>query len=426
MEEPKVPKKERRFSRRDFLKITGAAGAGSVAASISKLSGASERIEPESSKPAVVPTRPFGKTGVNVSMLGLGGSQDLMSKQLLLRQAVKMGVTYWDTADSYEGGNSEKAIGNYFEKYPDDRKKVFLVTKTSSSDPDRMNRNLDTSLQRLKTSYVDLFFIHAVSDVKDDIDKTARAWVEKAKAKGKIRFFGFSTHSNMEQCLMDGAELGWIDGIMTSFNYRLMHADSMKKAVAACTKAGIGLTAMKTQAKFFAYFYADIGKESETSSKLNAQFMRKGYTPEQARLKAVWENPDIASICSEMPNMTILQANVAAALNKTKLSFHDKQLLEQYSRETVTGYCAGCARICESAVEENVPISDIMRCLMYSYSYGDHRKATRLFSSISGTTRKQLANIDYSKAERLCPQNISISKVMDEAINRLTSPEYFL
>jgi len=419
-----VSDKERRFSRRDFLKITGAAGAGSVAASIGKLSGASEMTAPASSRPALVPTRPFGKTGVNVSMLGLGGSQDLMSKQLLLRQAVKMGVTYWDTADRYEGGNSEKAIGNYFEKFPDDRKRVFLVTKTSSSDPDRMSRDLDTSLQRLKTAYVDLYFIHAVSDVKDDISNSARIWVEKAKAKGKIRFFGFSTHSNMEQCLMDAAELGWIDGIMTSYNYRLMHADAMKKAVAACTKAGIGLTAMKTQAKFFAYFYADIGRESDTSSKLNEQFERKGYTPEQARLKAVWENPDIASICSEMPNMTILQANVAAAMNKTELSFQDKQLLKQYSRETATAYCAGCARICESALEENVPISDIMRCLMYSFGYGDHRKATRLFVSIPGATRKRLASIDYSNAERLCPQNIPISTVMKQTVERLVAPQF--
>jgi len=208
MEEVKVSKKEKNFSRRDFLKITGAAGAGAITASMGKLSNASSKPETHSSRPLIVPTRPFGKTGANVPILGLGGSQDLMSKQLLLRQAVKMGVTYWDTAHRYEGGNSEKAIGNYFKRYPDDRKKIFLVTKTPSSVPDEMSRYLQTSLERMKTSYVDLFFIHSVSDVKDDIEPSARAWVDRAKAEGKIRFFGFSTHSNMEQCLMDGAGLG--------------------------------------------------------------------------------------------------------------------------------------------------------------------------------------------------------------------------
>jgi predicted aldo/keto reductase-like oxidoreductase len=415
-----MPKKEKQISRRDFFKITGAVGAGSIAASMGRLSEASDGSKAETAKPALVPTRTFGKTGVNVPMLGLGGSQDLMSKQLLLRQAVKMGVTYWDTAYRYEGGNSEKAMGNYFSRYPEDRKKVFLVTKTPSSAPDSMNRHLETSLERLKTSYVDLYFIHSVSDVRNEIDKTTRAWVDRAKAKGKIRFFGFSTHSNMDQCLMDGAGLGWIDGIMASYNYRLMHSDSMKRAVAACARAGIGLTAMKTQAKFFAYFYAEIGRESDTALKLNEQFVKKGYTEEQAKLKAVWENPDIACICSEMPNMAILQANVAAALDKTELSVQEKRLLEQYAMETAPGYCAGCARVCEAAVEETVPISDIMRCLMYSSCYRDHEKAVRLFNTIPGATRERLADVDYSRAERLCPQNIPISKIVKKTVEKMT------
>jgi predicted aldo/keto reductase-like oxidoreductase len=413
--------KEKKFSRRDFFKITGTAGAGSIVASMGKLSSASDKSETEPFKQVFVPTRPFGKTGVNVSILGLGGSQDLMSKQLLLRQAIKMGVTYWDTAHSYEGGNSEKAIGNYFNRYSDDRKKVFLVTKTPSSVPIKMTQYLDTSLERLKTSYVDLFFIHQVSDVKDEINQLTKAWAERAKSEGKIRFFGFSTHTNMDQCLMDGAKLGWIDGIMTSYNYRLMHADSMKRAVEACAEAGIGLTAMKTQAKFFAYFYAEIGKENETALNLTEQFMRKGFTMEQAKLKAVWDNPNIASICSEMPNMTVLQANVAAALDKTELSLQDKRLLEQYAQETAFGYCAGCANLCESVVKGKVPISDVMRHLMYYYNYGDHIKAMRLFKTIPNTTRKRLASFDYSEAEDLCPQNIPITKLMKKAVEKLTS-----
>ena len=164
-----------------------------------------------------VPTRTFGKTGVNVSILAFGGSQNLMSKQLLLRQAFKMGVTYWDTAHSYSGGKIERAMGKYFAKYPDDRKKVFLVTKVDSSVPKQMTRYLEKSLESLKTSYLDLFFIHMVSDVKDEINHETKAWAEKAKAKGKIRFFGFSTHNNMENSLIEGAKLGWVEKLMTTF-----------------------------------------------------------------------------------------------------------------------------------------------------------------------------------------------------------------
>jgi len=343
-----------------------------------------------------------------------------MSKQLLLRQAFKMGVTYWDTANSYSGGKSERAMGKYFAKYPEDRKKIFLVTKVDSSVPKQMTRYLEKSLERLKTSHVDLFFIHMVSDVKDEINHEVKAWAEKAKAKGKIRFFGFSTHQNMESCLIEGAKLGWIDGIMTSFNYRLMHTDAMKKAVDACVEAGIGLTAMKTQARFFASFYADVGKKNDTALRLTEQFMKKGFTPEQAKLKAVWENPHIASICSEMPNMTILQANVSAAIDKTELSLQDKRLLEQYATQTGFGYCKGCANVCESAITENVPISDIMRCLMYYDSYENHTRAIRLFNKIPNTTRAQLTGINYSKAEYLCPQKMPIARLMNRAVEKFT------
>jgi predicted aldo/keto reductase-like oxidoreductase len=403
------------ISRRDFFKITGAAGVGSIVTSMGKLAKASHGSDPEPVKSMTVPNRPFGKTGVRVSMLALGGSQDLMSKQLLLRQAIKMGVTYWDTAYKYKGGNSEKAIGKYFEKYPEDRQSVFLVTKTPSSIPNEMTKHLNISLERLKSSYVDLFFIHSVSNVDREIDHETKAWVEGAKREGKIRFFGFSTHKNMEQCLMDGAKLGWIDGIMTSYNYRLMHTKPMKRAVAACAKAGIGLTAMKTQAPFLANFFAKIGSENKTASALTEKFMKKGFTPEQAKLKAVWENPNIASICSEMTNMTILQANVAAALDKIELSFQDRQLLELYARETAFGYCTGCANLCESAVEGNVPISNIMRYLMYHYNYGDREQANRLFRDLPATIRMCLADLDYSKAEHLCPQRMPIGKLMREA-----------
>ena len=98
-----------------------------------------------------------------------------------------------------------------------------------------------------------------------------------------------------------------------------MVKDKMKRAVDACARAGIGLTAMKTQAAFSANFYASIGSKTDEALKMAENFINKGHTAEQAKLKVVWENPSIASICSSMPNMTILQANVAAALNQTKI-----------------------------------------------------------------------------------------------------------
>ena len=416
-----MKKEDPHCSRRDFFRITGAAGIGSILGSMENTARASGASEADTPGVPTVPTRPFGKTGVNVSTLALGGTYNLKSRQLLLRQALKMGVTYWDTANSYSGGNSERGIGKYFARYPEDRKKVFLVTKSGASDPDDMTQHLYTSLERMKTTSVDLFFMHMVSDVKNEVNRqNIKAWAEKAKAEGKIRFFGFSTHKNMEQCLMDGARLDWIDGIMASYNYRLMHTAAMKKAADACIQAGIGLTAMKTQATFLSKFYSDVGKGNETASKLTEQFIAKGYTPEQAKLKIVWENPDIASICSAMPNLTYLQANVAAALNKTKLSFEDHRILNQYAGETAGGYCTGCARLCESAIAKNIPVSDVMRYLMYYYNYGNRSQAIQKFNKIPAIDRRRLTTMDYSKAENICSQNIPIARFMQHAVETLS------
>jgi predicted aldo/keto reductase-like oxidoreductase len=257
-----------------------------------------------------------------------------------------------------------------------------------------------------------MYFIHYVKNVKDELTSEVKAWAEKAKAEGKIRLFGFSAHKNMENSMLAAAKLGWIDGIMMSYNYRLMVKDEMKRAVDACVKAGIGLTAMKTQAAFLAYFYATIGSKTDDGLNMIESFLKKGYTEEQAKLKVVWENPNIASICSAMPNMTILQANAAAALNENKLSLRDKQLFERYAQRTASGYCAGCADICESAVDFRVPISDVLRCSMYHNGYGDRDKALALFNTLPAEKKSNIFITDYSKAEQFCPQKIQISKVL--------------
>jgi hypothetical protein len=118
--------------------------------------------------------------------------------------------------------------------------------------------------------------------------------------------------------------------------------------------------------------------------------------------------------------MTILQANVAAALNKNKLSSRDKQLFEQYAQKTAGGYCTGCADICESAVDFRVPISDLLRCSMYYNSYRDRDKALALFNTLPTDQKRNLCKTDYSKAERKCPQRIQIGKVLKKIHGDLT------
>jgi predicted aldo/keto reductase-like oxidoreductase len=373
-----MAKNNKAWSRREFLKAAGAMGMAPLFASPSSLANASGKPTKETLATGIVPTRPFGKTGVDVSILSLGGSLTFTSRQRLLRQAFKAGVTYWDTAASYSGGDSEEGVGKYFSKYPEDREKVFLVTKSDSNKSGMMTDSLNESLERMKTSYIDLYFLHGISSARGLNDRV-RKWAEREKGKGKIRFFGFSTHRNMEECMIDGAKLGWIDGIMMTYNYMLTHTDQMKAAVDACVEAGIGLTAMKTQAGW------SWKRETEPAIELKEQFLEKGFSEEQAKLKAVWENPHIASICSHMPNLKILMSNV-----------------------------------CESTVNGHVPVSDVMRYLMYCRSYGDRDRARALFNELPLDTRRRMATTDYTMAERRCPQRMSIGRLMKEAIVELS------
>jgi predicted aldo/keto reductase-like oxidoreductase len=395
----------RNITRRGFLKAAGLAGMGTLIGPLNPNARAADELQQ-------MPARAFGKTGVSVPILGFGSSLGTSLSPRLLRQAAKLGVTYWDTAHSYMGGNSEKSIGKYFAKFPRDRGKIFLVTKSHAWDIAGLTRQLDTSLQRMQTDYIDLFFIHGIRNI-DELNEDIRLWAEKWKSAGKIRLFGFSTHSNMEACLEGAAGLGWIDGIMMSYNFRLMHTDRMRRAVDDCFRAGIGLAAMKTQGG------GQVQSTNDTELDLAGRFIKKGYSDAQARLKAVWDNPQIASICSEMPNTTILMSNVAAAMNKTTLSATDRNLLHKFARETESNYCAGCSQICETSTGGKVPVGDVMRYLMYSRSYGQHERARTGFNKIPFEARRQMAGLDYSVAEQKCPQKMAIGKLMNAALREL-------
>jgi hypothetical protein len=397
--------KENNVSRRDFVKTLGVMGVGSVVGAGQALaqSNAPAAAPASPATPTKVPTRLFGKTGVPVSMLALGGIFDIVSNQLVLQQALNWGVTYWDTAAGYNGGKSEGGIGMFLEKNPQARKDLFIVTKHEGGD---MTNALNQSLEKLKTDYVDMYFLHGNTGGFSDETK---AWVEKAKADKKIRFFGFSTHSNMDRDLQGAAKAGWIDGIMLKYDFRIMQTDEMKAAMDAATKAGIGLTAMKTQGS------GQIPTATEEDLKLGGHFIQRGFTQQQAKLKILWENPQIATVCSQMGSVTVLHSNIAAALDKTALTAADHAALREYAAATRSRHCAGCTEFCETALNHQMPVGDVMRCLMYHRSYGDHELARTVFGQLPETARRGLAGFDYAAAERACPHGLPIGQLMREA-----------
>ena len=389
------------ITRRSFLQTTGAIGLGSMLLPAQTLAAATES--------PVVPKRKFGRTGVEVSMLCLGGIFDTPNNQIVLRRAFDYGVTYWDTAEGYGHGASETGMGMFIEKNPSVRKDLFLVTKSGSRD---LEKSLTESLKRLKTDYADLYFIHGASSINQVNRPEIKAFAEKARKEGRIRFFGFSTHSNMEECLTDAAKLGWIDGIMLTYNYRVMHTPEMKAAIDAAVAAGIGLTAMKTIGKGLSF-------DTSAQTAILAPLKDRGFSAEQAKIKAVWENPHIATICSQMPNLNVLRQNVAAALDRTQLAWNDRDLLARYATATRAGYCAGCRRHCESALGGTVAVQDVLRSLMYHRHYDGEIDARALFAELPAGVRTTVATLDFAAAERACPQHLPLGRLMREAVELL-------
>ena len=121
-----------------------------------------------------------------------------------------------------------------------------------------------------------------------------------------------------------------------------------------------------------------------------------------------------------MNNVTNLKSNVEAALNKTKLTQADRKVLAEYARATCSGYCAGCARNCDSALPDAPYVSNIMRYLMYYNSYGEQAEAKRLFAQIPVGVRNKLLDMDYTLAEARCPQRLPIRELITEAVSVLT------
>lgn len=185
------------MKRRDFI----AAVAGSTAAVIAQ--GAALGGEERDALGAVLPRRQLGRTGVAVTMLGVGGYHvgwtTERDAEEVIAAALEGGIRFFDTAESYNKGESERRYGRFL--VPKYRRHIFLMTKSTAKNAADLRRHLDESLQRLNTDVIDLFQVHSLSNPQDVDDRLAHGILEvlqAAKAAGQVRHVGFTGHANPE------------------------------------------------------------------------------------------------------------------------------------------------------------------------------------------------------------------------------------
>jgi len=392
----------RELSRRDLLKLGVAGGTlGLVGTPLVARAqdGAGEAAE---SLPQV-PRRTLGKTGASIPILLFGGGVKLDTRfDPKLAEAFRFGVNYIDAADCYSGGTCETAVGSFHTRM-ENRKDLWITSKSDQHDPKGFEKTLDTTLEKLQSDWVDMYFLHALEDgghLNDDL----RVVVDRLKKEGRIRHFGFSCHDgNVAELLHRAAETPWVAAVMFRYNSRKYGAKELNDAIDACVKANVGLIAMKTQGSEASF--EDAWKKFEQTGK---------WTKHQAVLKAVWADDRITAAVSAMDTFEKLKQNVAAAVDRTELGMAEWEALHRYAAETRARACDGCDHLCGAAVDAPVRIGATMRYLMYHDVYGDTEGARKLFARLPAEARR-LRGVDFRGANAACPHGVDVAWHMERA-----------
>jgi len=203
----------------------------------------------------VMPMRRFGKTGVEVSQLGLGGWHIGIQKERaesirLIHLAMDHGVNFLDNSIDYNDGQSELRMGDALKGRRD---KAFVMTKHNFRDRKSALRDLEISLKRLQTDYLDLWQFHSIERVEDPdwiFEKHgAIEAAELAKKQGKARFIGFTGHKNPEYHLaMLAKPYAW-DALQMPLNALDPHFRSFERLVLPqAVKRNLGIVGMKPMA----------------------------------------------------------------------------------------------------------------------------------------------------------------------------------
>lgn len=220
-------------TRRDFLQSTTGCVAGLA------LGGVAAADSPKNS--GGIPTRPLGRTGVDVSVMCLGGHASTNPQKLteaeslrLIQRAVDEGITFMDNCWDYHDGEAEARMGKALVE-KGRRENAFLMTKVCGRTAKEAESNLNDSLKRLKTDRIDLWQFHEIVYDNDPdwifADDGAIHTGLKALQSGKVRFLGFTGHKDPSIHLkMLGKPFDW-SAVLMPLNVMDVHYRSFQKQV---------------------------------------------------------------------------------------------------------------------------------------------------------------------------------------------------
>ena len=214
----------------------------------------------------------LGKTGMMVSRLCLGmmsyGSKEwrewILSEEQakpFIKRALDVGINFFDTADVYSLGESEKITGNLIKHFGVNREQVVIATKVNSPMSDDVNdrglsrkhimASIDASLKRLQMDYVDLYQIHRW-DNNTPIEETMEALHDVVKA-GKARYIGASSMFawQFSKAQYTAQSHGWTRFVSMQNHYNLVYREEEREMIPLCLDQGVGLIPWSPMARGF-------------------------------------------------------------------------------------------------------------------------------------------------------------------------------
>jgi aryl-alcohol dehydrogenase-like predicted oxidoreductase len=213
----------------------------------------------------------LGRTGLKVSRIGLGcmsygnsatgmhqWTLDEDAAATFFRQAVELGVTFWDTANVYQGGTSEEFVGRAITRFSR-REDIVLATKVSGKMHDgpggsglsrkAILEQVDASLRRLGTDYIDVYYIHRFDD-EAPVEETM-ATLDGLVRAGKVRYLGASSMWAWQFAKLQhvAAMNGWTPFSAMQDQYNVLKREEERDMIPMCLDQGVGLTPYSPLAK---------------------------------------------------------------------------------------------------------------------------------------------------------------------------------
>ncbi len=368
------------FSRRDFLRSTGAAlGAAALGGAFaSPLWSAGELTV--NGLPATV----LGRTGLKVTKISFGGI--LITEPPVLKRVIEQGINFVHTAPGYTNGRSMEAFGKLLKT---ERKKVILALKVMPS-------GLDKCLQVLNTDYVDILVpgIHSVDAIQAE---GIRESFEKAKQAGKCGYMGFADHGDMTNILNRALELGFYDVALLGYSNSTDPAflAAVKKAV----DAGVGIMSMK-------------GLPKRASEDLNAEELGQVA----ARCSAMLNKEHAHTVLASMGSFQ--SVDIYKDILQTKVGYLDPGAERRYWAAQEGNYCAMCGK-CTGVCPSGVKVNRVVRYRMYDRDYKLNEYARAQYASL-GAACDASACQSCGRCEEICTRHLPIRRMLAEAHSSLS------